>query len=387
MAAFRLTLSGAFALALVLVSAGCRGAHNPPEGLAVVDTPPAQRLARDQLSADGGAGEREVNAAVTVTPRAMDGSARGAALQLTILRALPPPIVKHAVSGGKPDASGAVGHNRQGWMGAQYQRSAASYVLYAVAENDRGAAEDGWRAADAAFARQEQDGSFGALNQSGTPSAMKDVYSDIAFWLAHFCQAALVIRESPLADVFRARLDAMIPKVKKATALLAQGKEVLTAREASATNRYFIDALAYALSGALLDDRSLVDTGAYFVDLGLAKQHPEGFFEESNGSDTSYNAVSIWMLQIYDLYFPDPRHEAALAKATRWQLGHVQSSGEIDTAGNTRTGMGQEKYFGKAKEINYPEVTMALLYYGEVHHDAASLDAARRIYEYKKSAP
>jgi hypothetical protein len=294
-------------------------------------------------------------------------------------------MLESIVAGGRPDPQGAVGHNRGDWMGAQYQRSAAMYFLYAVSRNDRDAAEDAWRAFELAFSHQQADGGFGARNESGTPSVMKDVYSDIAFWLAQFCQAVLVVRASNLSATFRDRIDLMLPKVEKAARLLAEGKQTLTAREASATNRYFIDALAYELSGLLLRSHDLVDEGAYFADLGMRKQHPEGFFEESNGSDSSYNCVSIWMLQVHDLYFPRPENDTALKKAMVWQLGRVKSTGEIDASGNTRTEVGREHYFGKAKEINYSEAIVALLYYSGRHVDPTVFDAARRIYGWRRN--
>jgi hypothetical protein len=312
---------------------------------------------------------------------------KGAMLELHLLEAMPGAVLSRIFEGGRPDLAGAVGHNRNGWMGAQYQRSAASYFLHAVSRGDLPGAEDAWRAVDFAFAHQGQDGGFGSRNESGSPSAMKDVYSDTAFWLAQLTQAILVVRVSPFAEAFGKRIELLLPKVRSAASLLSQGKEILTVREASATNRYFIDAVAYGLSGVLLDDRELSRMGAYFTDLGLAKQDPEGFFEEAHGSDSSYNCVSIWMLQVMTLYFPSTRYEEALAKAVKWQLARVLPDGEIDVSGNRRTGLGQERYFGKSKSVNYPEAVLSLLYYGTRHRDVQVLDAARRIYEHKFRGP
>jgi hypothetical protein len=318
--------------------------------------------------------------AVRLAAPGAESAKRGARSQLELLRAMPADVLERIAQGGKPDERGAVGHNRGGWMGAQYQRSAALYFVVAVAKNDRAAAEDAWRAFDFAFAHQEDDGGFGSRNESGSPAADKDLYSDAAFWLAQVCQALLVVDASQMADGFAARVESIKPKVRRAASFLSRGKEVLAAREASATNRYFIDALAYGLSGVLLQDRNLVETGAFFVNLGLKKQHIDGFFEEAQGADSSYNCVSILMLEVHELYVEHAPAEAALAKALRWELAHVAADGAIDVAGNSRTGLGQERYFGKAKAINYPEAILALLYYGAKHHDDAVLDAARRVH-------
>jgi hypothetical protein len=308
---------------------------------------------------------------------------RGADAQLRLLRGMPRETLERIARGGMPDASGAVGHNRTAWMGAQYQRSAALYFLYGAAEDDTAAAEDAWRAVDLAFSHESTDGSFGCRNESGAPAAMKDVYSDAAFWLAQYCQAALVAQASPLSSAFRVRIEQLRAKVRAAASLLLAGRETLVAREAGATNRYFIDALAYGLSGVLLGDPLLTKTAASFVELGLERQHPEGFFEESGGSDTSYNCVSILMLQVYDLYFPDPRQELALAKAVQWELEHVLPTGEIEVSSNSRTGLGQEQYFGKRKEINYGEAVLALLYDGAATANPKVLSTAARTFSFR----
>jgi hypothetical protein len=310
---------------------------------------------------------------------------RGGDAQLRLLRAMRPDVLERLASGGKPDGSGAVGHNRPEWRGAQYQRGAALYFVSGVVRGDHVAAEDAWRAIDLAFSHQAPDGSFDARNESGTPSAPKDVASDAAFWLAQLDQALLVARASPMADAFRARTDALLPKLRPSGSLLLAGREALVARESRATNRYFVDALAYALTGLLVGDASLETAGASFVDLGLKKQDPAGFFDESGGADTSYNCVSVLMLQVYGLYFPSAAIDAALARAVSWELTHVLASGEIDVAGNSRTGLGQETYFGKPKDINYGEAVLALSYYGLAHADAAAVAGGDRAFAFRFS--
>jgi hypothetical protein len=313
----------------------------------------------------------------------------GARAQLRLLQGLRPDILKMLAHGGRGDENGAIGHNQERWQGAQYQRAAGLYLLYAVTANDATAAEEAWRAIEFAFSHEDAAGSFDSRNRSGTPSAPKDVYSDAAFWLAQFAQAALVTEVSPMADTFRPRIERLLPKVRAAGALMLQGKDVLVTREEPATNRYFIDALGYALSGLLVGDPALVDAGAYFVDLGLKKQQPDGYFLEAGGADTSYNVVAILMMQVYDLYIPTPGIEAALPRAVAWELARLAPTGEIDVAGNSRTGLGQEIYFGKAKEVNYGEAVLALGYYGEAHPDPDAKAGAERAYafHFKKKKP
>jgi hypothetical protein len=310
---------------------------------------------------------------------------RGGRSQLELLRSIAPEVLDRLARDARPNDRGLVGHNKQGWRGAEYQRSALWYLLAAVRRDDRARAEEAWSAVDETFRHQTEDGGFDRRDDSGAPATAKDVCSDAAFFLAQLSPALLVLQGSPLAAEFSPRIEGVLRRVDRAAPLLARGRAALTEREATATNRYFIDAVASGTTGLLLDRRDLVDEGAYFAGLGLSKQAPEGFFEERGRGDSSYNAVSIWMLAVYDLYFPDPAREAAVSRALQWELGRIQPSGEIDATGNSRTGLGQETYFGKPKEINYGEVELALLYSGRAGPPAfrvGALDAARRVYAF-----
>jgi hypothetical protein len=156
------------------------------------------------------------------------------------------------------------------------------------------------------------------------------------------------------------------------------------ARDEHATNRLFIDGLALALSGLLASDGALVAAGQSLFDATLRSQRADGTFDEAGGEDTSYHNVAILMMQVYALYAgPSPALDDALAKAVRWALPHVSDGGEIDVAGNSRTGRGQETYFGQAKDVNYGESALALAYYGVAHSDPVAKAAGERAFAFR----
>jgi hypothetical protein len=298
---------------------------------------------------------------------------------------MPDGILDRLGRGGRPNAAGEVSHNRGEWRGAMHQRGAALDFLAAIARADRRRAEDAWRAFDLAFAHLGPDGGFDVRNDKGKPSPAKDVASDAAFFLAQFCQAVFVVRASSMAPDFEPRAAAFVAKLPPVATMMLADKDLLVPRDGLTANRYFIDGLAFGFLGLLVPDESaaLAAASSYFVDLALKMQHAEGFFEEAGGADTSYNGVSSLMLGVYDLYFPGERLDEALAGAVAWETAHVGADGEIDKAGNTRTGSGQEHYFGKAKEINYPEVIMGLLYNAGRADDADWRRAAERAFAFK----
>ena len=89
-------------------------------------------------------------------------------------------------------------------------------------------------------------------------------------------------------------------------------------------------------------------------------------------------------LQVWLLYFPDKKLQAAADAAVRWELGRIASDGQVDVTGNTRTGLGQERWMGHAKEVDLSTVTLCLLYDHARTGRNESLAAARRIVQRRK---
>ena len=89
-------------------------------------------------------------------------------------------------------------------------------------------------------------------------------------------------------------------------------------------------------------------------------------------------------LQVWLLYFPDRKWEAAANAAVRWELGRIRADGQVDVTGNTRTGLGQERWMGHPKEVDLSEITLCLLYDFARTGRRESLEAARRIVQRRK---
>ena len=70
-----------------------------------------------------------------------------------------------------------------------------------------------------------------------------------------------------------------------------------------------------------------------------------------------------------------------------WELRRIGADGRIDVTGNTRTGLGQERWMGHEKDVNQSEVTFCLLYHYARTGNRPSLAAARRIVERRKRHP
>ncbi len=303
-----------------------------------------------------------------------------AAQQLKLLEKMPADLLRYT-GGARPNTDGLAGHNQGGFKSPEFQSGAMHYMVRAIVRRDPRCIDEGWLAIDATFREQNEQGGF------SRPGAPHGGPSAAAFWLAELDQALLVLRESELGPKYKERIDLLVPKIHKAAKWLAQPRyrDRLMCDDAEAPNRLLFDGLAFGLSGILADDCELKQTGRRFVDLAMAKyRESDGVFLEKGGHDSSYQAVAALKLQVWTLYFPDEKLEAAADRAVRWELGRVAADGQVDVAGNTRTGLGQERWMGHEKDVNLSEITLCLLYHYARTGDRDSLAAARRIVERRK---
>ena len=296
------------------------------------------------------------------------GAQAARASEFEMLKKLPPEVVARFVKlGGAPDANGLVGSNhRLGWTGVSLQRGAVITLIVGAVQNDERLALEAWRAIDAAFAHQQTDGSFELKPSEPGQKLMPWYYtSDSAFWLCELSPGLLVLRESPLGVKFKERIAGLMPKIRLAAKRMADGREDLERRaDGKSPNRLCIDANAFALTGLLLGDERLVEMGRHFVERALALQREDGVFIERGGFDSSYQAVALLKLEVRSMYFPDTKVSAAIERGMPCELARIKPTGEVEVDGNTRTGLGQEKFLGREKGVNYGEVAQALLYHG-----------------------
>jgi hypothetical protein len=301
--------------------------------------------------------------------------------QLDLLRKMPPDLLRYT-GGARPNADGMAGYNRDGFKSPEFQCGAMHYLVRAVVRRDARCTAEGWSAIEATFGLQAEEGHFGS---KGAPHGGP---SGVAFWLAELDQAVLILRESEFGPKYQERIKRLVPKIHKAARWLAQPAQQsrLKRDDADAPNRLLFDALACGLSGILAGDDELKRLGRQFVDLAMREyRDSDGVFLEKGGHDSSYQAVAALKLQVWTIYFPDKKLEAAAERAVRWERARVGEDGSIDVTGNTRTGLGQEQWRGHEKGVNLSEITLCLLYDFARTDNEDSLAAARRIVERRKT--
>ena len=315
--------------------------------------------------------------------------ARPALREYDVLRSFPAGRLSALSAGDQPDAKGLTGSNRAhgSWVESGPQRGSCRAVIAAVVAGDLAKADDAWRGIEVAFTHQRVDGGFESKPQAnGKISSAFDANVETAyFFLQELGRAILVIRQSPHADHFKARIATLEPKIRLAAAFINSGYDTIIPKVGHSVNRVIIAAKAFGTCGVVLGDEKLVGQAKKLIAHAITLRDKEGVFIENGGRDSSYNVVSILFGSVLALHVPLPEFEAVLPAAVAWQISRVLPTGEVDVTGNTRTGVGKEPdAFGKAKTVNYKEVVLALTIYGLVHHDKAALAAADRVFAYSE---
>lgn len=306
------------------------------------------------------------------------------ASEYELLRQAPPAAIEFIADKNEPDEQGFVGfHRRDGkWYEAGMQRGGCRMLIGAVVTGDEERADAAWRAIDVTFAHQVEDGGFLSNPKPGAehPATKAERVETAYFFLQELGRAILVVQASPMEGHFHDRIEALEPKLRRATAFLQSGFDTILFKCGHTANRLLIAAKAFGLCGVVLDDDALKASSGKLVAAALKRRDADGVFIERGGRDTSYNAVSLLMGQVLLFYLPNPDLDAALVKTMAWERTRIKETGEVEIEGNTRTGVGRESGIsGHPKEVNYPEVAQALCYFGMIYDDPSAIKLAEKV--------
>jgi hypothetical protein len=282
-------------------------------------------------------------------------------------------------------ADGAVGRNQSSFSDVAAQRDVLWLTMRGLAEDNKALLDASMRALEYAFRHQTREGNF--RNGRGV-SAVKAVGVD-AFFIQAYARIQLFISASPYSREFAPRFAALRPKLGRALTWLRNNRNELYRQDRYATNRLFFDGIAFGLGAQLTGDAASSAIAEEFIKAALANQSADGSFNEHHGYDSSYQAVSILNMGALMTHLDNQqiidRLQSPFDRAVAWQRTRIKQSGEVVVTGNTRTGLGQETFLGKEKEVNYPEVALSLLYVSYLRQDPSALALGERVIKYALS--
>jgi hypothetical protein len=298
--------------------------------------------------------------------------ASGKLSEIEYLRLFPKGRLTALVVKGKPDDEGKT----------QSSRSTCWYLIGAVVSGDTDAAEKAWHTVDTAFSYQKEDGAVVNENNLSKAANVRGTF----FYLQELAHAIIIIQQSNMEPRFHDRINALLPKIRKACVLLSNNYDVIISDNTLAINRIVIAAKAFGLCGVILKDEKLIATSKKLIRHAISYRDKDGIFIEKGGRDSSYNAVSIFFGEVLALNLNIPEFEAVLPAAVKWEMSRVKPSGEVDVTDNTRTGVGKEFVAGHPKNVNTKEVVFAFTLYGLIYHDAKTLEVADRVFKHMQSS-
>lgn len=159
-------------------------------------------------------------------------------------------------------------------------------------------------------------------------------------------------------------------------------------------NRLLFNARFYQACGQLASDnktRTLANLASKsFVDAALKLYADDGHFIEGAGHDTSYQGVAIRIgedILLAGYEDQDSRLSDALKLSAIWLSERVDTSGRIDSSGNTRTCWSNEDVFGEKKLISISDVFFGMVYSAIRTDNESVLESANRIKKWAYTHP
>ena len=265
---------------------------------------------------------------------------------------------------------GAYGANRNGEFFVEEQRHGESMIIAGLIKNNVTAFNNGLKAFDYAF---------NLLDANGAWSTSADLFHSSCLFLASICRTILMVNQSgqtAYIDLLAPKLPSYEADIRRSVDYLLQPSVWDAGRATSApyTHRYYILSNLLSFASVILDDSSLLTKAEAEISAALALQRLDGVNPELGGHDSSYQMVGVAYASQWATYFPGHALTEGVVNminsAIAWEATMILSDGKISSAGNTRTGGGQETTRqGAAKAVNHREVMQAHAYWAEATGD------------------
>lgn len=309
-----------------------------------------------------------------------------------IVESLPYEVVNGLAQ--QPDANGALGRNKTGYIHARFQtglQTLSDHLLYL--DRSPEVAESLLKSIEYAFLYQNPDGSFVLQLPSDLAQEVvqrEDLASATSFFLAALGTTLVALDASDWfatsaeAAPFEGRLGALRPSFRTALDYLLRERSILETYDAPASNRLLFDAQAFYLMGRYVDDEKSQADGERLLEKVIDSQHADGYFPEHEGFDSSYNGVALRLGLVLYAFLPDGhplRYDLwnALVRSARWQAGRIMNNGEISTMGNTRVHEGGETFLGDEKGVAWKDTALALYMMHVLTRNPAYLAFAEKV--------
>jgi hypothetical protein len=246
----------------------------------------------------------------------------------------------------------------------EQQRTGATLIIGGIVHNNPTAIQEGIAMFDWGFAHQSPDGGF---------DGSSDEFHSTAFFVEAVAHACLVLEASPYAAQYASQVAQFTADDDRAAqwmitpSILSRGEY----DDLRYTHREYLDADALGETSLLANDPTLMPAARQFIQTGISLQQPDGVNPELGGHDSSYQGVGLVYAERWETYFPndplDPDLDHSIIKGLEWEETMILPTGEISTAGNTRTAGQELNPSGTVKTVAHVSVETAFAYRAAVN--------------------
>lgn len=292
-----------------------------------------------------------------------------------------------------PNEKGALGRNKDAYFHARFQFNQTRLADYAVSTQNEAALDAFVQSMEFAFAHQLSNGDFEMVvpesvqSTSGTsPFDQSDQVSATSFYGYSLGMALVALENSTwfqsLESEVRNKINALKPSIALLLNFLKSHQGILMEKDRHAPNRLLINACALYSLGSYLDDQQAKELAIAYVNAAIKQAHPDGYFIEGGGWDSSYNGVALKVgMELMTIATNEVNEMLGqhISCATRWQSSRILPTGEISSEGNTRVYPGGEDFLGSEKEIDVEKTIRALFYFGSMTDDPYFTELANKV--------
>lgn len=285
-------------------------------------------------------------------------------LEVGVLVKLPSGMLAHLAAADVPDASGAVGENREHWRHVGAQAPALRLLADASARRDSVAAERAWRAIDLAFAHQTPGGGF----QHAPFTSYRDSLDEMlgtARWAAATCRVFVVVMNGPMQNTFRLRYVLALRKLQVTLHWLEARAPELELAHVKHGPELLVIAQTFLLGDGTFHVESFGRLGQRALQKALALQRKDGAFPHDGEVSLDAQAGALESLESVAQYFPSPM----LDRATDLVAGYVAK--QVDLHGPAARGR---------TPAEQRHALAALAYHAERRDDAATRQIVARAF-------
>jgi hypothetical protein len=305
------------------------------------------------------------------------------------------PILQRLASSTAPNSLGALSRNRNGYFHVRFQIGLSYIADYAIYSQQNTLLENTIKAIEYSFQYQNPNGNFQLIVPSGLPGpppTLVDSASGVAFFLSSLGMTLNTLEQSNWYNssnqsFYKNRIESLRPKIQSALNWLMANNTVLKIGDQNAPNRLFCDAVAFYSIGKFLNNSDAKRIGLEFAQLAIDTKKTNGYFDERNGWDSSYQGVSIclgfnFLSLLDDTERIKPSLWDCLSCATDWQKSRILTTGEISTEKNTRVYVGGEVFLGQEKTVDWIDTMLAFYMMSYYSNDSSYYTLAQKVLSY-----